>query len=138
MADFMQGLDPGKLILSGATLAFLISPFSAPSYNLPIFLFGALVHESSDAFQSLKLFAGLLSASSPFRHHLGVQQRAKHPRQTPLHPLVAAQSTLFASDAESERSPLVQIPTTLTVVTSLRQRGSQFMGIGADVHGPYW
>lgn len=36
-------------------LSFVLSPFAAPAYNLPIFLFGALVHESSDALQSLKL-----------------------------------------------------------------------------------
>jgi len=74
MADFVQGLDPGKLVLSGAVrlpipfsfvqssprpvpqvLSFVLGPFAAPAYNLPIFLFGALAHENSDAVLSLKL-----------------------------------------------------------------------------------
>lgn len=36
-------------------LAFIISPFTVPAYNLPIFLFGSYVQESSDAAQSLNL-----------------------------------------------------------------------------------
>lgn len=36
-------------------LSFIISPFSSPAYNLPIFLFGIVVHENSEAVQSLKL-----------------------------------------------------------------------------------
>lgn len=49
-------------------LSFIISPFSAPVYNLPIFLFGALVHESSDAVQSLKLVRCAFPLRNPLRN----------------------------------------------------------------------
>ncbi|KAF8552663.1 hypothetical protein OG21DRAFT_1498269 [Imleria badia] len=119
MADFIQGLDPGKLILGGAVLSFILSPFAAPAYNLPIFLFGALVHESSDAAQSLKLFSGLLSASILF-------------------------DILWVFNNEQSTLPrfllfllwLLKFPTAATFLAALRQRGSQFMGLGADMHGP--
>jgi hypothetical protein len=118
MADFMHGLDPGKLVLSGAVLSAVLSPFEAPAYNLPIFLFGALVHENSDAVQSLKLFSGLLSASIVydivwlFNDHHGFSK-----------------FLLFLLW-------LLKFPTAATFLAVLRQRGSQFMGLGADVSGP--
>ncbi|KAI6031824.1 hypothetical protein BKA83DRAFT_586457 [Pisolithus microcarpus] len=63
MADFIQGLDPGKLVLAGTVLSFIISPFSAPPYNLPIFLLGTFAQESNDAVQSLRVFTGCLAGS---------------------------------------------------------------------------
>ncbi|KAG8221647.1 hypothetical protein J3R82DRAFT_1927 [Butyriboletus roseoflavus] len=119
MADLIQGLDPGKLVLGGAVLSFIMSPFSAPAYNLPIFLFGALVHESSDAVQSLKLFSGILSASMLFdiiwvfnNEHSGF-----------------VKLLLFLLW-------LLKFPTTATFLATLRHRGSQFMGLGPDTSGP--
>ncbi|KAH9049338.1 hypothetical protein EDB84DRAFT_1556196 [Lactarius hengduanensis] len=53
MADFVQGLDASKLILAEAALSFVVSPFSSPAYNLPIFLFGLY-------------FSGFLGASAIF------------------------------------------------------------------------
>ncbi|KAH9004029.1 hypothetical protein EDB86DRAFT_3099381 [Lactarius hatsudake] len=53
MADFVQGLDASKLILAEAALSFVVSPFSSPAYNLPIFLFGLY-------------FSGFLGASALF------------------------------------------------------------------------
>lgn len=50
-------------------LSFIISPFSSPAYNLPIFLFGALVHESSDAVQSLKLVGCAFPPPRRTQHH---------------------------------------------------------------------
>ncbi|KAF8122950.1 hypothetical protein EV363DRAFT_1181320 [Boletus edulis] len=123
MADIeiLHGLDPGKLALAGAVLSFILSPFQAPTYNLPIFLFGTLVHENSDAVQSLKLCTGLLSASVLF-------------------------DIIWVFNNENEPSGftkfllfllwLLKFPTTLTFLTALRQRGSQFMGLGADASGP--
>ena len=35
-------------------MSFVTSAFSAPVYNLPIFLFGMLAHESQEAVQSLQ------------------------------------------------------------------------------------
>ncbi|OJT15840.1 hypothetical protein TRAPUB_3438 [Trametes pubescens] len=63
MADFVQALDPSKLVLVGTVLAFVTSAFSAPAYNLPIFLFGTYAQESSEAIQSLKAFTFLLAGS---------------------------------------------------------------------------
>ncbi|KAH8997308.1 hypothetical protein EDB92DRAFT_2112052 [Lactarius akahatsu] len=53
MADFVQGLDASKLILAEAALSFVVSPFSSPAYNLPVFLFGLY-------------FSGFLGASALF------------------------------------------------------------------------
>jgi len=66
MADFVQGLDPSKLVFFGTVLSAVIAPFSSPSYNLPIFLFGTLVQEVPDAPQSLRSFIALLGASVVF------------------------------------------------------------------------
>ncbi|KAI9460573.1 hypothetical protein BJY52DRAFT_1262426 [Lactarius psammicola] len=67
MADFVQGLDASKLILAEAALSFVVSPFSAPAYNLPIFLFGLYVQGSQDATPiSLQVFSGFLGASAVF------------------------------------------------------------------------
>ncbi|KAH9065754.1 hypothetical protein EDB87DRAFT_1593000 [Lactarius vividus] len=67
MADFVQGLDASKLILAEAALSFVVSPFSAPAYNLPIFLFGLYVQGSQDATPlSLQAFSGFLGASALF------------------------------------------------------------------------
>lgn len=72
MADFIQTLDPSKLVFFGTVrtathrvmstrsetphqaLSAVIAPFSSPAYNLPIFLFGTLVQELPDAPQSLR------------------------------------------------------------------------------------
>ncbi|KAJ6610903.1 hypothetical protein B0H10DRAFT_2058519 [Mycena sp. CBHHK59/15] len=66
--DYVQGLDPAKLTLALTALSFIISPFAAPPYNLPILLFGTLAQqqESSDGLQSLQTFTGLLGASAVF------------------------------------------------------------------------
>ena len=67
MADLVQGLDTSKLIIAETVrfqlicsswscqplrpqvLSFAISPFTSPTYNLPIFLFGLYVQESQEA-----------------------------------------------------------------------------------------
>jgi len=63
MADFVQRLDPSRLVSFGIVLSALIAPFSSPSYNLPIFLFLALVQEIPDTPQSLQSFVALLGGS---------------------------------------------------------------------------
>jgi hypothetical protein len=62
--DFIQSLDPTKLILAGTTLSFVMSPFSSPPYNLAIFLFGIYVSESSEAFLAVQALTVLLGASA--------------------------------------------------------------------------
>ncbi|KAI9567803.1 hypothetical protein HD554DRAFT_2314505 [Boletus coccyginus] len=126
MADFVQGLDPGKLVLSGAALSFVLSPFAAPAYNLPIFLFGALVHESSDAVQSLKLFSGVLSASI-FSDLVWVFNNDQGGFTKFLFFLLWLLKARWSSRL---------FPTAAAFLATLRQRGSQFMGLGADVSGP--
>jgi len=67
MTDFARGLDASKLILVEAVLSFVVSPFTAPAYNLPVFLFGLYVQESQEASHlSLQTFSGLLGASALF------------------------------------------------------------------------
>ncbi|KIJ68444.1 hypothetical protein HYDPIDRAFT_106639 [Hydnomerulius pinastri MD-312] len=119
MADFIQGLDPGKLVLGGTALSFVTSPFWAPGYNLPIFLFGTFVHESSDAVQSLRVFTGLLTASILF----DIIWMFNNEQSGFIRML-----TILLW--------LLKIPTAAAFLAALRQRGSQFMGLGADISGP--
>ncbi|KIK94352.1 hypothetical protein PAXRUDRAFT_828066 [Paxillus rubicundulus Ve08.2h10] len=119
MADFFQGLDPGKLVLGGTVLSFITSPFTAPVYNLPIFLFGTIVQESSDAVQSLKVFSGLLSASIIF----DIIWVLKNEQSS----IVGLLTFLLW---------LLKFPTAAASLAALRQRGSQFMGLPTDISGP--
>jgi hypothetical protein len=65
--EFVQNLDPQKLSLGLTVLAFVLSPFAVPLYNLPIMLFGTVaVHLQESSEQPLQLFAGLLGSSAIF------------------------------------------------------------------------
>ncbi|EIN13739.1 hypothetical protein PUNSTDRAFT_29854, partial [Punctularia strigosozonata HHB-11173 SS5] len=64
--DFVQNLDPSKLVLVETALSFLISPFASAPYNLPIFLFGTYAQENAEAAQSLRTFLGLVGGSALF------------------------------------------------------------------------
>lgn len=66
MSDFVQGLDPSRFVLAETVLSFAISPFAAPTYNLPIFLFGLYAQENTEAVLSLQVFSALLGASALF------------------------------------------------------------------------
>jgi len=55
MAEWLQQLDPSKLVLAETVLSFAISPFKSPSYNLPIFLFGIYAQEIPEGVQSLQI-----------------------------------------------------------------------------------
>ncbi|KAJ8595864.1 hypothetical protein M405DRAFT_727182 [Rhizopogon salebrosus TDB-379] len=112
MADFMQALDPAKLIFVETVLAFTISPFTVPAYNLPIFLFGSYVQESSDAAQSLNLFAGLLSASVLY----DIVWMFNNEQAVFLRLLTVV---LF----------LLKLPTTGAFLIAMSQRGRQFPGL---------
>ncbi|KAF8898733.1 hypothetical protein BD779DRAFT_32676 [Infundibulicybe gibba] len=70
--DFVQGLDTSKLILTETVVAFALSPFSSPPYNLAIFLFGIYVQENTEAVQSLQTFTGLLGVSTVMDNAWGV------------------------------------------------------------------
>lgn len=80
--DFVQGLDPSKLVLAetvwtwllnalefqthriiSQVLSFLLSPFSSPPYNLAIFLFGIYAQENSESVQALQTVRRISSPS---------------------------------------------------------------------------
>ncbi|KAJ3800729.1 hypothetical protein GGU11DRAFT_772197 [Lentinula aff. detonsa] len=121
--DFLQGLDPSKLALFGAGFSFFLSGFSAPPYNLPIFLFGIYAQENADsAFLSLQTFTGLLGASVFY----DIVWMAKNEQ---------GGFTKFLSILLL----LVKIPTFLAFGLAARQRGVQFSGLGIrgnDISGP--
>ncbi|KAJ7492611.1 hypothetical protein FB451DRAFT_540044 [Mycena latifolia] len=112
--DYVQGLDPSKLTLALTALSFLISPFAAPVYNLPIFLFGTLAQqqEGSDP-QALQTFTGLLGASVVF----DIIWMIKNEQNGFIRLL-----TIILL--------ILKIPTFVTFVLALRQRGAQFGGLG--------
>jgi len=121
MADFIQGLDPSKLVLVETVLSFIISPFDAPPYNLAIFLFGSYAQENPESTQSLQTFTGLLSVSAIFdivwmaRNHQSIFVRL---------------ITILIL--------ILKLPAVLAFGNSLRQRGSQFSGLGirgGDLNG---
>ncbi|KAI0756988.1 hypothetical protein C8Q80DRAFT_70131 [Daedaleopsis nitida] len=123
MADFIQGLDPSKLVLVGAALSFVASASVAPAYNLPIFLFGLIAQESQDALLSLKVFTGMLTASILYDIIWMFNGHRQHWLITLLLVLIL----------------LLKFPTALSFVTALRQRGASFSGLnirGNDLGGP--
>ncbi|KAJ4486147.1 hypothetical protein J3R30DRAFT_1460528 [Lentinula aciculospora] len=121
--DFVQGLDPSKLVLFGTGFSFFLSGFTSPPYNLPIFLFGMYAQENADsAFLSLQTFTGLLAASVFYdviwmiRHEQGQ--------------FITFLTILLL---------LLKIPTFLAFGLAARQRGAQFGGLGIrgnDISGP--
>ncbi|THH11105.1 hypothetical protein EW145_g876 [Phellinidium pouzarii] len=122
MADYIQSLDPRGLVGLETGLSFAISPFTAPPYNLPIFLFGVYAQESAESNQSLKLFTGLLGASVVFDIIWMTQNK-----QNWFIKLIALIILLLKG------------PTFFAFVSALRQRGEQFSGLnirGGDVNGP--
>jgi len=124
MADFIQALDPTKLVQAEAVLSFFISPFAAPPYNLAIFLFGTIANglDSTDATQYLQLFTGLLGASTIFDVLWMVQNEQNG--------FVRLLTFIIL---------LLKFPTFLAFASALRQRGVQFSGFsirGGDLSGP--
>ncbi|KAJ6575122.1 hypothetical protein B0H19DRAFT_1127248 [Mycena capillaripes] len=119
--EFVQGLDPSKLTLGLTALSFIISPFTAPPYNLPIMLFGTLVvqqQENSDG-QALQTFAGLLGASVVF----DIIWMIKNEQNGFIKVL-----TLLLL--------LLKIPAFVSFGLALRQRGGQFSGLrSSDLNG---
>ncbi|KZV77636.1 hypothetical protein PENSPDRAFT_730397 [Peniophora sp. CONT] len=128
MADFIQALDPSKLVLAGTFLAFIISPFTVPVYNLPLLLFGVYTQENAEAAQSIQAFSALLGVSALY--DLGFIFKVEQGFVLKL-----AQVVLL----------LLKIPTFVTFAAAIRQRGGghlpgglgNFGGLGSnDVSGP--
>ncbi|KAF9455996.1 hypothetical protein BDZ94DRAFT_481480 [Collybia nuda] len=118
--DFIQGLDPSKLVLAETVLSFLLSPFTSPSYNLAIFLFGVYAQENTENIQPLQTFTGLLGGSAIF----DIVWMVSHEQNG----LVKLLSIVLL---------LLKVPTFLAFGNALRHRGSQFSGLrGGDISGP--
>ncbi|KAK7058957.1 hypothetical protein VNI00_001581 [Paramarasmius palmivorus] len=122
--DFIQSLDPSKLVMGGTWLSFVLSPFSAPPYNLPIFLFGFYAQENTEAFQSLQMFkfTALLGGSCIW----DIVWMTRNQQ----HGFIIFLSVVLL---------ILKIPTFLAFGLSLRQRGAQFSGLGirgGDLSGP--
>jgi len=118
--DFMQGLDPSKLVFAETVLSFLISPFTSPPYNLAIFLFGIYAQENTESVQALQMFTGLLGASAVF----DVVWMMRHEQNG----FVKSFTIMLL---------LLKIPTFFAFGNSLRQRGLQWGGIGhPEIAGP--
>ncbi|KAI0735167.1 hypothetical protein C8Q76DRAFT_791739 [Earliella scabrosa] len=122
MADFVQALDPSKLVLAGTALSFATSAFVAPVYNLPIFLFGMVAQESSDAVQSLQAFTALIAGSMVY----DIIFMANHEQNW----FIKLLNILLL---------VLKLPTVAAFATALRQRGGSFSGLnirGNDLSGP--
>jgi hypothetical protein len=118
--DFLRILDPSKLVLAAAGIAFFTSIFTdSPSYNLPIFLFGCYALENAEAIQSLQFFTGILGVSMIF----DIIWMATH-----WQPGFVRFLSIFLL--------ILKLPTLLAVAVSLRQRGSQFGSLGSSLGGP--
>ncbi|PPQ64400.1 hypothetical protein CVT26_002107 [Gymnopilus dilepis] len=118
--DFVQTLDPSKLVLAGTGLAFILSLGASPSYNFPLFLFGCYVQETSEATQSLQIFTTLLGLSTVF----DIAWMMKNEQ----HSFFKVFTVVLL---------LLKIPTSLSFANALRQRGAQFGGLGsANLSGP--
>jgi len=120
--DFVQGLDPSKLVLFGTGFSFFLSGFSVPPYNLPIFLFGIYAQENADAFMSLQAFTGLLGASILYDVVWMIVNEQGG--------FVKVLAILLL---------LLKLPTFLSFALAARQRGAQFGGLGIrgnDLGGP--
>lgn len=122
--DFIQSLDPSKLVQAGTWLSFATTLFTAPTYNLPIFLFGFYAQENSEAFQSLQAFTALLGGSCIFDI---------------VWMIINGSNQGGFSRFLTILLLLLKIPTFLSFGLSLRQRGAQFGGLGIrgnDLNGP--
>jgi len=122
MAEWLQQLDPSKLVLAETALSFSISPFASPTYNLPIFLFGMYAQENMDGVQSLQTFTGLVGVSTIF----DIVYMAQNEQSWFIRMI-----TIFIL--------ILKLPTFFAFGLSLRQRGAQFSGLGiqsSDLSGP--
>jgi len=123
MAEFLQQLDPSKLVLAETVLSFITSPFEAPPYNLAIFLFGYYAQENQNGSQSLQMFTGLVGASAVF----DIVYMARHQQNW----FIKLITILIL---------IIKLPTFFAFALALRQNGgAQFpgLGVGADnLSGP--
>jgi len=117
--DFVQNLDPSKLVLAATGLSFLLTLGASPPYNLPIFLFGCYAQENNAAVQSIQIFTSLLGVSFIFDIIWLIKNEQ--------HGFFKFLSILLL---------LLKIPTFFAFLMSLRQRGGNLGLSFADSTGP--
>jgi len=115
MAEFLQQLDPSKLVQVGAALSLVTSAFTAPSYNLPIFLFGTYVAEATEAAQGLQTFVTATAASMI----LDIIFLARHEQNWFIKLITIV-------------ILILKLPTFLVFGQALRQQGSGIGGLGIN------
>ncbi|PVG00696.1 hypothetical protein CPB86DRAFT_754144 [Serendipita vermifera] len=114
--DFINALDPASLTLLHSGVAFVCSPFTSPSYNLPIFLFGIWSLQVTDTYEPLRIFSGFVGTSILFDIiWLSIYEPAT---------LIKVILVL---------NLLLKIPTFLSLMVALKHRGDRF---GASLPGP--
>ncbi|KAB5594285.1 hypothetical protein CTheo_2215 [Ceratobasidium theobromae] len=59
----LQQLDPNLLVFGLTTLSFVISPFKAPEYNLPVNLFGVYALDRTESNEPLRLYTIMTGVS---------------------------------------------------------------------------
>ncbi|KIY66265.1 hypothetical protein CYLTODRAFT_355296 [Cylindrobasidium torrendii FP15055 ss-10] len=118
--DFVQALDTSKLVLFGTGLSFVMSPFTAPTYNLPIYLFGTYAQENQESTNSLQTFTGLVAGSILW----DIIYMSRHEQNGFIRFLTVILLIL-------------KIPTFLSFSVAVRQRGVQFGGLGAIRSGDF-
>ncbi|KAG8951963.1 hypothetical protein FRC04_005296 [Tulasnella sp. 424] len=59
-------LDVSALVLIQTSLAFITAPFTSPTYNFPLFLFGIYAAENKESNEPLRLFSALVGLSVLF------------------------------------------------------------------------
>ncbi|KIK06987.1 hypothetical protein K443DRAFT_88328 [Laccaria amethystina LaAM-08-1] len=118
--DFVQGLDPSKLVLAGTALSFFLSLFVSPAYNFPLFLFGIYAQENNtEASQSLQTFTGLLGVSALFDIVWMLKSEQNGWAKFLTFCLL-----------------ILKIPTFFAFLSTTRQRGGQFGNLGPNLGGP--
>ncbi|OSX67578.1 hypothetical protein POSPLADRAFT_1127666 [Postia placenta MAD-698-R-SB12] len=138
MAEFLQRLDTSKLVLVGAGLSFAVSAFSAPRYNLPIFLFGIYAQENAEAVQSLQTFTYLLSASIVY-DIIWMFRNEQHWLVKLITILaLALKASLLLNPDTLHILTYLQVPTVMAFFAAMQQRGGQLSGLsfrGGDLNG---
>ncbi|KAF5356037.1 hypothetical protein D9756_003770 [Leucocoprinus leucothites] len=127
--DFVQGLDPFKLVFGGVTLSFLLTLSPSPPYNLAIYLFGTYAQEQNDAVQSLKMFTGLLGISAIF----DVIWMVRNHQSGFIRFL-----TIVLVLLKVAYPFLMPIPTFFSFLLVMRQRGAQFGGLSVGESTTVW
>ncbi|KAG8864423.1 hypothetical protein FRC20_010222 [Serendipita sp. 405] len=114
--EFVQALDPNSLVLLQSGIAFICSPFVSPSYNLPISLFGIYALNYTETYEPLRALSGFIGVSILF-DIIWLFNNS---------PAVLIKILLIINW-------FLKVPTFLSLVLSLKQRGDQF---GSTLPGP--